>query len=370
MGVKRINRILIGIVLGIMIFSMLASAQVLDKKADAEEGGHFETDFGVAFMAEWWYLNGEATLVSSDGEEKDIGFVATFGHQESPLFEGWSHLMTFSGIYLDDNNRDFNCIETFVPRETVGDSIAMHTPYVDYRYPDGLKNLSGSSSKGYVLNYTVNNNMKFDLFFRPDVDNTIDRAVSPLNFTSNERSHGTLKGSIFLNGKNYRVKKSDGYMDHMIPVGDLPWPMYMHGWDWFEVTTDNYQAVAYAVRSLDDSYNNYSFKHLTLISRKNGKVVSEYYGNEITINEEGWIDEIDFNRKRPSKITFSTNDLNVVVNAKSVSYFNRSTPPDITGFVDFMAYEPEGSRISYKGKTEEGSAFNEYLVSDMGIVQT
>ena len=36
-------------------------------------------------------------------------------------------------------------------------------------------------------------------------------------------------------------------MDHMIPVGDDPWPIYMHGWNWFEVTTENYQAVAYAV---------------------------------------------------------------------------------------------------------------------------
>jgi hypothetical protein len=206
-----------------------------------------------------------------------------------------------------------------------------------------------------------------DLFFQPDVNRTIDQAASPLNFTTYEHSHGKLNGSIILNGKKYKVKRAEGYMDHMIPVGNFPWPMYMHGWNWFEVTTKDYQAVAYAVRSLDDGYSNYSFKHLALLDKKSGKVISEYYGDEITITETRWINETIFSRKRPSKINFSTSDLRVTVNAESILYFNASNPP--SGFVDFMAYQPEDATIKYQGRTEEGNAFFEYLVSDMGISQ-
>jgi len=57
------------------------------KIADFTEGGHLETDFDVNFMAEWWYLNGDARLVASDGEKQDIGFFVVMSHQESPLFE-------------------------------------------------------------------------------------------------------------------------------------------------------------------------------------------------------------------------------------------------------------------------------------------
>ena len=369
MGIKQIKRILSGIVLGIMLLSLFASTQVSGQNADISEGGHLETDYGVNFMAEWWYLNGEATLVSRDGMTKDIGFFVVLGHQESlEMLGGSSHMLTFYGLY-DNNNKHFNYMDTYIQRENVTKYIAMHTPYVDYSYPDGLKKFNGSASYGYTLNYTTGNDLAMDLFFQPDVVNTIDLAASPLNFTTYERSHGTLKGTIVLNGKKYKVTRANGYMDHMIPVGNNPWPAYMHGWNWFEVTTEKYQAVAYAVRSTNDSYNNYSYKHLTLLSRESGKVIKEYKDEEITITETGWINETAFNRKRPSKMIFSTGDLKVIVNSQTVLYFDRSDPESFSGFVDFMAYEPDDAKIRYNGRTEEGSAFEEYLVSDWGVLQ-
>jgi hypothetical protein len=156
-------------------------------------------------------------------------------------------------------------------------------------------------------------------------------------------------------------------MDHMIPVGEVPWPMYMHGWTWFEVTTKNYQAVAYAIRGLGDGYNNYSYKHLMLLNKHNGKLLAEYAGDEIKITETNWKDENKFNRKRPDTVVFSTPDLNVSVNADSLVYFNRSNPVSNIGFVDFMAFQPDTAAIRYNGDIENGSAFYEYLVSDMGV---
>jgi hypothetical protein len=45
--------------------------------------------------------------------------------------------------------------------------------------------------------------------FQPDVQNTIDQAASPLNFTTYERSHGILKGSLVLDGKKYNLTRKD-----------------------------------------------------------------------------------------------------------------------------------------------------------------
>jgi hypothetical protein len=104
---------------------------------DFTEGGHLETDFDVYIMAEWWYLNGVATLVSSDGEKEDVGFFVVLAHQESPMFRGLSPMLTFYGIYFDDNITAFDRVRTFIPREDVSQYIALHTPYVYYRYPDG-----------------------------------------------------------------------------------------------------------------------------------------------------------------------------------------------------------------------------------------
>jgi len=344
------------------------------KIADFTEGGHLETDFGVNFMAEWWYLNGDARLVASDGEIRYIGFFVVMAHQESPMFfedeTQLSHLLTFYGLYFNDSTTTFNCIETHVNQTDVGNYIALGTPYVDYTYPDpyDLKRFYGSALPGYNLNY-IFDDLEMDLFFQTNIDKTIDQADQPLNFTAYEHSYGTLHGSIILDGKIYTVTQAEGYMDHMIPVSNSggTWAMDMHGWSWFEVTTKKYQAVAYAVRSLDDGYGNYSYKHLTLLNKHNGKVLAEYSGDDITITESDWMIEGDYNRKRPSVVTFSTLDdyLNITINAENVVYFDQSHPADI-GFVDFMAFQPDGATIQYKGNIEEGSAFSEYLVSDIG----
>ena len=348
------------------------------KIADFTEGGHLETDFGVNFMAEWWYLNGDARLVASDGEKRDIGFFVIMSHQESPIFiqsgTQLSHLLTSYGIYFDDGTPPiFNYTETYIPQAFVGDYIAIGTPYVDYTYPDDLKRFYGSALQGYNLNYLFND-LEMDLFFQTNIDKTIDQADQPLNFTAYEHSYGTLHGSIILDGKKYKVTQAEGYMDHMIPIGDRPllnctWPMSMHGWTWFEVTTKKYQAVAYAVRSLDDGNETYTYKHLTLLNKHNGKVLAEYSSDNITITETGWEYESEYNRYRPSRVTFLTTDsyLNVTLDAENVVYFNQSKPEPI-GFVDFMAFQPDNATIQYNGNIEEGSAFYEYLVSDYGLI--
>jgi hypothetical protein len=355
------------------------------KIVDLTEGGHLETDFGANFMAEWWYMNGDARLVASDGEKRDIGFFVVMSHQESPMFAdlyqspvNLSHLLTSYGIYFDDGTTIFNYTEAFVPQAVVGDYIALGTPYVDYTYPDpfDLKRFYGSALQEYNLDYT-SDDIVMDLFFKTKIDKTIDQADEPLNFTTYEHSYGTLHGSIILDGKRYTVTQAEGYMDHMISIGDCPpdcslpictWPMSMHGWTWFEVTTKKYQAVAYAVRSLEDGNETYTYKHLTLLNKHNGKVLAEYSGNDINITESNWIIEGDYNRERPSVVTFLTSDLNVTLDAKTVVYFNRSDPINAIGFVDFMAFQPNGATIQYNGNIEEGSAFYEYLVSDWGLI--
>ena len=345
------------------------------KIADFTEGGHLETDFGVNFMAEWWYLNGDARLVASDGEKRDIGFFVIMSHQESPIFiqsgTQLSHLLTSYGIYFDDGTPPiFNYTETYIPQAFVGDYIAIGTPYVDYTYPDDLKRFYGSALQGYNLNYLFND-LEMDLFFQTNIDKTIDQADQPLNFTTYGNSYGTLHGSIILDGKRYTVTQAEGYMDHMIPVSNSggTWAMDMHGWSWFEVTTKKYQAVAYAVRSLDDGNETYTYKHLTLLNKHNGKVLAEYSSDNITITETGWEYESEYNRYRPSRVTFLTTDsyLNVTLDAENVVYFNQSKPEPI-GFVDFMAFQPDNATIQYNGNIEEGSAFYEYLVSDYGLI--
>lgn len=339
---------------------------------DFSEGGHLETDYGANFMAEWWYLNGKARLVASDGEERNIGFFVTLGHQESHLIKikgvHISHLLTFYGLYHNDTGTTFDYIETFVPRTNVSDYIALNSPFVDYKYPDGSKRFYGSPLSGYNLNY-ISDDIKMDLFFQPKMDKTIDHSDKPLNFTAYEHPYGTLHGSIYLNDKEYNVTEAEGYMDHMIPIGGIPWTMYMHGWTWFEVTTKDYQAVAYAVRGAGDGYDKYSFKHLTLLNRNNGKVLAEYEADQISIMQTEWTDESQFGKKRPKIVVFSTPDLNVKVYAQSLVYFNRTVPSN-RGFVDFMAFQPDEATIQYKGKIENGSAFFEYMVSDGGSFET
>jgi hypothetical protein len=342
---------------------------------DFTEGGHLETDFGANLIAEWWYLNGKIRLVASDGEVKDAGFFVVMAHQESPLIAGpggvqLSHLLTFSTLYPDGEAPTFFYTETYVPQTTISHFVSLHTPYVYYVYPGGAQRYYGSALTGYSLNYK-SDDMAADLIFLPRTVKTIDQAEQPLNFVTYEHSYGTLSGSIVLNNKTYTVKRGEGYMDHMIPSSDKPWPMDMHGWSWSEVTTRDYQAVAYAVRSLNDSYGNYSYKHLTLLNRHNGRVIAEYSGDQVTVIETDWMDEGEFNRKRPATVTYVTSEWNVTVNAESVAYFNQTLPGD-AGFVDFMAFEPDSATITRKNwnVVQKGSAFNEYLVSDLGALQS
>jgi hypothetical protein len=341
-------------------------------KADFTESGHIESDFDVDFMGEWWYLNGNAKLVANDGENRDIGFFVVLSHQESPYISQdgtqLSHLLTFYGIYTDDDTPTFNSTETFVPQTSIGNYIALNRPYINYVYPDGLKKLCGSAFYGYTLNYT-SDVMEMNLFFQPNTDKTIDQAHHPLDFITYEHSCGSLNGYFLLDGKRYEVTHAEGYMDHMIPISSVPWSMDMHGWSWFEVTTDNYQAVAYAIRGLDDGYDGYSYKHLTLLSKDTGDVVAEYSADEITIIETDWMDENEFNRKRPAAVTFSTRNMNVTVVAENVIDFDGSDPTTATGFVDFMAFQPANAVLQYDDNIEKGSAFYEYLVTDMGIIE-
>jgi len=370
---NKTSKIMLGLTLLLVVVICIepVSADSSANMADFTEGGHLETDYNVDFMAEWWYLNGRATLASSEGEEDDIGFFVTLAHQESPIIVNLngtqrSHLVTFYGLYFDNGTATFNCTETYIPQTTVGKYIALHTPYVDYVYPDGVKRFNGSALSGYNLNYT-SDDIAMDLIFRPEVEETIDQAEHPLNFTTYEYSYGTINGSIRLDGKRYNVTDAVGYMDHRIPIGSRPWPMDMHGWSWFDVTTENYQAVAYAVRGLNDGYDSYSYKHMTLLDKHNGTVLAEYSADEITITETDWINESVFNRKRPVKVVFSTPDLNVTVNAESVIDFDLIHPANM-GFVNFMAFQPDDAVIQYNGSIEAGSAFYEYFVSDMGVI--
>ncbi len=360
------KKILLGITMSILLVVMCvvpASAEssgIQAEVADFTEGGHLETDFDAFFMAEWWYLNGNATLVSSDGEKKDVGFFVVLQHQESPMFIGLSSMVSFYGVYFDDNTTAFDRVRTVVPREDVNQYIALHTPYVYYRYPDGLKELYGSALTGYNLKY-VSADTNMDLFFRTNVEKTIDQADHPLNFTTYERSYGTLHGSIQLDGKRYNVTHAEGYLDHMIFIRNAPGITDFHGWNWLDVTTKNYQAVAYAIRRLDDGYGDYSYKHLTLLNKHTGKILAEYSGNEITIIETDWINE-GFLRERPYRVVFSTPDLNVTVNAEIVIDFRRDDPIRV-GFIDFMAFQPNNAAIQYNGDIEEGSAFYEYSIT-------
>lgn len=344
---------------------------------DITEGGHLETDFGAYFLAEWWYLNGDARLIGPAGEKKDIGFFVCMGHQESPLIDfgsgQYSQLLAFHGIFFDDGTTDFYYTKTFnVTQTNVSNYIALGTPYVDFKYPYGLKTFKGSAGPGYKVNYT-HDGIVMDLFFQPNIVKTIDQADAPLQFITYGNSYGTLHGSIILDGKKYRITQAEAYMDHMIPIGEYPWSMYMHGWTWFEVTTKKYQAVAYAIRSIEDGYDDYTYKHLTLLNKHNGKIIAEYSGEEITITEpddpNDWYSKDATNwgiRKRPSMVEFSTQDLTVIIEPESVVYFNQSSVDVPRGFFDFMCFQPDDAEIQYNGNIEYGSAFYEYLVSDLG----
>jgi hypothetical protein len=259
-----------------------------------------------------------------------------------------------------------------VPRYSIENYVGFHVPYLNFTYPEGLRRFYGSGSEGYMLNYSYDN-MQLNLFFKPRVEKTVDSAVEPVNFTTYERAYGKLEGSVVLDGKEYTVTQADGYFDHMIPyTPDQPtWEMEMHGWSWSEVTTDKYQTIFYGIRSIDDGYEGYTYKHLTLINKHTGKIIAEYSGDQVNVDEKDWKDMVVKDRpvKRPSKLEISTPDLNISINAQSVIQLDDTSLPNgqPIGFVDFMAFQPDKATIKYKKNLEMGSSFYEYMVTDLGI---
>lgn len=333
---------------------------------DFTQGGHFETDYGSYITSEWWYLNGKAT--SLEGE--NIAFFFVLAHQESPVFASedgiqLSHLLTFCSIFHEDGTSTFNYDDTYVPQFNLDHFISCHTPYLYYVYPGGERSFYGTAYSGYFLNYQFDE-LNAELVFWPKGEKTVDQADQPLNFITYENSCGHLEGSVFINDTEYIVTNHDGYMDHMIPSSDTTWTNDMHGWSWTEVTAGKYQAVIYAIRSPIDGYDNYSYKQMTLLNNRNGKVIAEYSGDEVTITQTDWIDESGYQMKRPGKVVYSASNLEVTIELQNIAYFN-SIVGDQSVFVDFMAYQPENAKIEYKGNMKRGSAFNEYLVSSWSV---
>ncbi|MHC1754415.1 MAG: hypothetical protein AB9861_03110 [Methanosarcina sp.] len=344
---------------------------------DYTEGGHYDTDFNANFMSEWWYQNGDMKLVAKDGEKKKLAFFVVMCHQESPGLKdtsgtNLSYLSTFYGLYPCGETATSNFTRTLVPRYSIENYVGFHVPYLNFTYPEGLRRFYGSGSEGYMLNYSYDN-MQLNLFFKPRVEKTVDSAVEPVNFTTYERAYGKLEGSVVLDGKEYTVTQADGYFDHMIPyTPDQPtWEMEMHGWSWSEVTTDKYQTIFYGIRSIDDGYEGYTYKHLTLINKHTGKIIAEYSGDQVNVDEKDWKDMVVKDRpvKRPSKLEISTPDLNISINAQSVIQLDDTSLPNgqPIGFVDFMAFQPDKATIKYKKNLEMGSSFYEYMVTDLGI---
>jgi hypothetical protein len=313
-------------------------------------------------------------LLSMDGERRDLGFFVVVGHQESAeMLYGVSQLYHFYGLYEVGTPPVFYYEENFISRSKIDDYIGFRTPYVDFKYPfygDDVT-MSGSGLQGYQVHYVpVGNDLAMQLFFQPKVIKTIDQADYPVPFNTYERANGSLYGSISLDGKRYWIMSGEGYFDHMMPRGLTgAWTWEFHGWNWFEVTTDSYQATFYGTRSLEQGYDGYSFKHLTILDKRTGKVLAEYFGDEVSILEVDWKHwEEDDYYKRPKQVTISTTDgTKIQVEAIIENVFDTrpeaSEPPPI-GFVDFMAHQPDGATIQYKGGTEEtGDSFFEYLLT-------
>ncbi|MDD4249923.1 MAG: hypothetical protein PHT13_12570 [Methanosarcina sp.] len=344
---------------------------------DYTEGGHYDTDFDASFMSEWWYQNGDMQLVGEDGEKRKLAFFVTLVHQESPTVfnepetrEQSSNIVTFYGLYPYGEAPSTNYITCFVPRGEIENYVGFHVPYLDFTSPEGLRKFYGSALKGYRLDYAYDN-MQLNLFFKPHAEKTIDSAADPVNFTTYEYAYGKLKGSVVLDGKKYTVTQADGYFDHMIPyTTDQPvWEWEMHGWSWSELTTDSYQTVFYGVRGPEDGYDDYTYKHLTLIDKHTGKVIAEYSGNEVSITQGDWqYPKVNGNTvERPASLQISAPDLDISINAESVVQLDRSSQEQPVGFVDFMSFQPDEATIEYKGNIEQGSAFYEYMVSDWVI---
>lgn len=340
---------------------------------DYTEGAHYDTDFNASFMSEWWYQNGDMQLVGENGETKNLAFFAVLVHQESPTFfydseseTQFSNMVTFYGLYPYGEETSCNYTLILVPETEIENYIEFHRPYLQFTYPEGSRSFYGSALEGYCLNYTYDN-VQLNLLFKPLAEKTIDSVTEPVNFTTYEYSYGELQGSVVLDGKKYRVAQADGYFDHMIPYtrDQLAWEWELHGWSWSEITTDSYQTIFYGVRGLG-GYDDYIYRHLTLIDKHTGKVIAEYSGDELSINEGNWIGaEVDGQVvKRPSSLQILAPGLDISINAESVVQLDRSSREQPVGFIDFMSFQPDEATIEYRGDPEQGSAFYEYMVSD------
>ena len=356
------------ILLATVIFLTVAKADNKLSANDLTEGGHLETDSGAYFLAEWWYLNGKLELEAADGEKRSVGWLSVMGHQESPsITDGniqLSHLLKFSALYHEDGTNRFVYNETFIPRSDIYNTIGIHKPYLMFHYPGTPSTFFGSASTGYTVNDELEN-IDFAIFFKPRVEKTMEQTEAPLNFTTYEYANGKIGGTITIDGKQYIIKKGNAYFDHMVPTAEVPWPIKMSGWSWAEVTTPRYQAVIYAIRSLADGSAGYTYKHLTLIDLKTGDVTADFHGDEVEIIESDWIEEMTFGVARPQSVTYKAGEFEVSVYADNVTIFDRTTP-DLIGFVDFMAFQQRGATIRRDYRTFHGSAFYEYLVSDVG----
>lgn len=343
---------------------------------DYTEGAHYDTDFNASFMSEWWYQNGDMQLVGENGEKRNLAFFTVLVHQESPSFffdpeseTQFSNMVTFYGLYPYGEDTSCNYTLTLVPKDEIENYVEFHVPYLNFTYPEGRRSFYGSALEGYCLNYTYDN-VQLDLFFEPLAEKSIDSTAEPVNFTTYEYSYGNIQGSVVLDGKKYRVTEADGYFDHMIPytIDQVVWEWELHGWSWSEITTDSFQAIFYGVRGLG-GYDDYIYRHLTLIDKHTGKVIAEYSGDEVNITEGNWIPaEVDGQVvKRPASLQISAPDLNMSISAESVVQLDRSSKEQPVGFIDFMSFQPGEATIEYEGDLEQGSAFYEYMVSDWVI---
>jgi len=341
---------------------------------DLTEGGHLEADMNANFLAEWWYLNGHLQLEAEDGEQRSVGWLAVMGHQESPLIDfgmgQMSHMLKFSALYDEGSNNHFVYNDTYIPRSDIDNAIGIHKPYLMFHFPNSSSAFFGAATTGYTVNDQLND-IAFSMFFQPRVEKTLDQSETPMNFTTYEYANGKIGGTITIDGKQFFVKKGNAYFDHMIPVSpDYPWPTKMNGWSWAEITTQKYQAVIYAVRSLEDGFDAYSYKHLTIINLETGQVEEEFGGDDVEIVETDLFYEPAFGVSRPQSVTYRAGDYEVTIHADEVVNFDRTSPGDHFGFVDFMAYQRHEATIKHGYRTLRGNAFYEYLVSDMGAAGT
>ena len=347
------------------------------------EGGHTEDMFNKTILGEWWYLNGNVKLISETGDKMNLAFYTTFAHQEDNRSfytqDGTkiSAMMTFDGFYYENGSTSHHYDEAVIPRSMLEDFIAIDTSYVDYTFPTKYSSgtiqahYSGSAENGYKLIYD-NGDIQMDLTFTPKIPTTVDDAQVPLRFISLEQAYGKLNGTITINNTTtYTIICSDAYIDHMMPMTDgYGWSMDSHGWEWIEVTTKDYQGIFYGVRSLEDGYDSYDYKHITLLDKHTGRILADYAGDNVTVTERNWVSEEDLDLIRPETTIITAPGIKMKVNANQVVKFDFSQSSN-SGFIDIMSFDGNNdASIKFMNKTQSGDGFFEYMVSNLGASMT